>query len=144
MLKKLASWYFIKYLTSHNVQLEFALATGYSPIRESVYTSARFEEYLSLADETIADSAALEGVTAAEYRAKFESIVKAMGARAAAQQRDYQFYDTPFIGSSATRDAVGVAFDRVILSSKEADLVDTIIQALAYANAEALKGIPNT
>ena len=48
--------------------------------------------------------------------------IKAMGLRVAMQQRDYQFFDQPFVGSSAARAEVGKAFERVMLAPKGADI----------------------
>ena len=147
--QKLASWYFIKFLTSGGIQTLFSVETGYSPVRDSVYTSDAYMEYLALADTVMADSHTQmmndEGkpMSAAEYTTLYELVVKAMGSRAATQQRAYQFTDTPFIGSSATRDAVGVTFDRVILKEANQTLDAAIEAAISYGIAEALKGIPN-
>lgn len=145
--QKLASWYFIRFLASNPIQLAFGVETGYSPVRESVYTNPVYLEYLALADTPIADSftqqlnAEGKPVTVKEYVALYELVVKAMGSRAATLQRQYQFTDTPFIGSSAVRDAVGVAFDRVILLEEGQTLSQAIEAAIAYAIAEGNKGI---
>lgn len=147
--QKLASWYFIKFLTSGGIQTLFSVETGYSPVRDSVYTSEAYLEYLALADTVMADShtqmmnAEGKPMSAAEYTTLYELVVKAMGSRAATQQRAYQFTDTPFIGSSATRDAVGVTFDRSILKEANQTLQQAIEAAIAYGIAEASKGIPN-
>lgn len=119
--QKLASWLFLKYLTSRDVQLDFALETGYSPIRSSVYVTEAYQNFMAGYDtdgETL-----LEGAM----------LMRSKAARAAAQQSDYFFYDPAFVGSSGIRDAVGVAFARVIDPSEG----DTISNALAYAVSEA-------
>lgn len=147
--QKLLSWYFIKYLTSAGVQTAFAVETGYSPVRESVYTSELYKEYLSLANIQMEDSFAQmkdpdtgSSMTVAEYTALYELVVKAMGSRAATLQRKYQFTDTPFVGSSGTRDAVGVTFDRVMLKDPLSTLEKAINDGIEYGLAEASKGIP--
>jgi multiple sugar transport system substrate-binding protein len=45
--QKLASWLFLKFLNSHEVQLDFALATGYQPTRESVYVSNEYINFMN-------------------------------------------------------------------------------------------------
>lgn len=140
--EKLASWLFIKYLTSAEIQSKFGIVTGYSPIRNSVYeTDEAYAAYLAEADTVMESSYIEQGLTKNEYTSLYELKLKAMGARAAAEQRQYQYFDTPFIGSSAARDAVGVAFDRVILANANADLAKEIRDAIAYAIAEANKTI---
>lgn len=119
--QKLASWLFLKYLTSRDVQLDFALETGYSPIRSSVYVTEAYQNFMAGYDtdgETL-----LEGAM----------LMRSKAARAAALQSDYFFYDPAFVGSSGIRDAVGVTFARVIDPSEG----DTISNALAYAVSEA-------
>lgn len=140
--QKVVSWLFIKYLMSEEIQSDFGIATGYSPVRNSVYDSNQaYIDYLKLADTEMGESASAMGLTVKEYGDLFELKVKAMGNLAAAQQREYQFYDTPFIGSSAARDAVGVAFDRVILHTNMTTLDEAINNAIQYAIDEANKVI---
>lgn len=126
--KQLMSWYFLKYLTSHEIQLDFSLATGYSPIRDSVYTAPKYLEYLKKADLEILDTMTKD---------EAEAVVKAKAAKIASDQRHYHFFDTPFIGSSAAREAVGTAFERIILNTNLTDL--DIQKAINAAKEEAEK-----
>jgi ABC-type glycerol-3-phosphate transport system substrate-binding protein len=119
--QKLASWLFLKYLTSNEVQLDFALETGYSPVRSSVYTTPSYENFLA--------GFASDGTTELEGA----MLMRSKAARAAAQQSDYVFYDQAFVGSSSIRTAVGVTFARVLAPTED----DTIENALAYAVSEA-------
>lgn len=139
--EKLAAWYFIKYLTSNAIQEKFSLATGYSPIRDSVYSNQGFLDYIAQADRVMKGSAAEEGLSVGDYQKAYETHVKAMGLKIAMEQRNYQFYDQPFVGSSGARAAVGVAFERVMLAPAGADLQKVIADAIAAAIAEAEKGI---
>ena len=119
--QKLASWLFLKYLTSRDVQLDFALETGYSPIRSSVYVTEAYQDFMAGYDTD--GTTLLEGAM----------LMRSKAARAAALQSDYFFYDQAFVGSSAIRDAVGVTFARVVNPTE----TDTIENALAYAVSEA-------
>ncbi len=118
--EKLASWLFLKYLTSKEVQLDFALETGYSPVRTSVYSTP---EYIQFMDGFDQDGKALEGAM----------LMRSKAARAAAQETEYFFFDPAFVGSSGVRTAVGVTFSRVIDPTE----TDTLENALQYAISEA-------
>ena len=124
--QKLASWLFLKYLTSKEVQLDFALTTGYSPVRYSVYDMPEYDQF-RLGFDSLGNP--LYG----------EDLMKSYAANAAAQQSDFLFYDQAFIGSSTARAEVEVAFERVILGSLEGttkqDIIDDAIAA-AVANSE--------
>ncbi len=112
--QKLASWLFLKYLTSKEVQLDFALKTGYSPVRYSVYDDPAFEQFASGLDS---QGNPLTG----------EMLMKSMAANAAAEQSDYLFYDQAFVGSSKARAEVEIAFEKVILGSLEGTTKEDII-----------------
>jgi len=124
--QKLASWLFLKYLTSKAVQLDFALTTGYSPVRYSVYDLPEYDQFRLGLDSS---GNALYG----------EDLMKSFAGNAAAQQSDFLFYDQAFIGSSTARAEVELAFERVILGSLEGttkqDIIDDAIAA-AVANSE--------
>lgn len=125
--EKLASWLFLKYLTSKDVQLDFALKTGYSPVRYSVYDTEQYDDFRSGTDET---GKLLAG----------EDLMKSLAANAAAEQADFLFYDQAYVGSSVARAGVEVAFERVILGSLEGTTKEAIIEnAIAYAKDEAEK-----
>jgi len=124
--QKLASWLFLKFLTSKEVQLDFALKTGYSPVRYSVYDTP---EYIQFTQGLDSDGEPLAG----------EALMISLAANAAALQSDFLFYDQAFIGSSTARAEVEIAFERVILGSLEGttqqDIIDNAIAA-AVENSE--------
>lgn len=119
--QKLASWYFLKYLTSHDVQLDFATSIGYSPVRTSVYETPAFIQFTNGLN---ADGEALTG----------EALTRSKGLNAAAQQRLFQFYDQAFIGSSIARAAVEVAFNQVVISENQNIINIALQQAKDTAN----------
>ncbi len=128
--EKLASWLFLKYLTSAEVQLDFALKTGYSPVRTSVYDDPIYVLFRQGKD---AFGNPLEG----------EMLMKSMAANAAAEQAQYLFYDQAFVGSSNARAEVEAAFERVILGSLEGTTKEAIIEnaiEAAKSNAERVLG----
>lgn len=124
-MQKLASWYFLKYLTSYEVQLDFSTKIGYSPVRTSVYSDPKFVQFTSGKDE---NGNAL-GIG---------DLMMSMGLNAANLQRHVQFYDQAFIGSSTSRAAVGVAFNQVMLSTN-ANVINIALQQ-AYDEATKILG----
>ncbi|MCK5732133.1 MAG: extracellular solute-binding protein, partial [Tenericutes bacterium] len=128
--QKLASWLFLKYLTSQEVQLDFALETGYSPVRFSVYDQPTYVLFRQGKDALGVD---LTG----------EGLMKSKAANAAAEQANYLFFDQAFVGSSTARAEVEAAFERVILGSLEGttkeEIIDNAILA-AKSNAERVLG----
>ena len=125
--QKLASFLFLKFLNSHEVQLDFALKTGYQPTRETVYTSAEYLLFRAGLEQ--------DGVTPLTG----ENLMRARAANAAAAQSEYLFFDQAFVGSSAIRTAVGVTFQRAIIPTS----TDTVENALQYAIAEARRILGN-
>jgi hypothetical protein len=65
--------------------------------------------------------------------------MRSKAARAAAEQAPILFFDQAFVGSSTIRDAVGVAFQRVIVPNE----TDTVENALQYAISEARRILGN-
>lgn len=124
--QKLASWLFLKYLTSKAVQLDFALTTGYSPVRYSCYDDPVYALFRQGKD---AYGNALTG----------EDLMKSLAANAAAEQSNFLFFDQAFVGSSTARAEVEALFERVILGSLEGTTKQEIIEnaiAAAKSNAE--------
>jgi ABC-type glycerol-3-phosphate transport system substrate-binding protein len=139
--QKLASWLFLKFLTSKDIQLDFALETGYSPVRNSVYGEEIYDLFRQ-GKEVIFNTTTQEWV-ATENSASGEMLMKSYAANAAAQQANFLFYDQAFIGSSTARAEVEIAFERVILGSLEGTTKQKIIDsaiAAAVANTERILG----
>lgn len=134
--QRLASWLFLKYLTSTDVQADFGIATGYTPVRLSSIETAAYQEFLSAADIVLDESASAMGLTNTQFKDLAEKKLVAMGAKAAAQQTQYMFYDEAFIGSSKAREEVGNAFERVMLATANSDMEVIINNALQAAKEE--------
>jgi len=124
--QKLASWLFLQFLTSKDTQLDFALKTGYSPVRYSVYDTPEYIQFT-------------QGLDSSGNPLGGEALMISLAANAAAQQSDFLFYDQAFIGSSTARAEVEIAFERVILQSLEGTTKQQIIDnaiAAAVENSE--------
>lgn len=125
--EKLWSWYFLKHMSSYEVQLDFVQKTGYQPVRTSVYSDPSYVRFMN-GKKLVGDT---------EVDLEFEDLARSLASRAAAAQANILFYDQAFVGSSQTRDAVGITFERVVLSPSASDKAKEIDDAIAYAIAEA-------
>jgi len=90
----LATWLFLKHLTSREVTLDWAKGTGYIPVRNSVLESNEFKTFTE---------SKIEDQNAA-----------ALGARMAIEQKDYFLGTVPFPLATKTRDEVGAAVVRIL------------------------------
>lgn len=139
--QKLASWLFLKFLTSKEIQLDFALETGYSPVRNSVYSEEIYNLFRD-GKEMVYDTVN-KVWTATANNASGEMLMKSAAANAAAEQANFLFYDQAFVGSSTARAEVELAFERVILGSLEGTTKEQIIDsaiAAAVANTNRILG----
>ncbi len=112
--ERLASWLFLKFLINTENTVDWAMNTGYLPVRTSGYTSERYQEFLN------------NPTTAQRYIS--------MAANAAYLQSGHMFFDPAFIGSSRARTQVGLALERIMLGD------GNIQGALDEAYNEARKG----
>jgi len=110
----LASWLFLKHLISTENTIDWAMNTGYLPVRVSAYESEVYQDFLN-------------NPTA-------NQLYISMAANAAYRQSTYMFYDPAFIGSSRARVQVGLALERIMLGDGD------IAQALKDAYDEANLG----
>ncbi|MDD7413835.1 MAG: extracellular solute-binding protein, partial [bacterium] len=103
-----ASWLFIKYLTtSVDFQAEFSMASGYVPVIKSVADNAVYAEFLSKAD-------------GGDY-------IAALSAQVCLAQEDAYYTSPAFVGSSTARDQVGALLPKCLTMT--GDDVDAQIEA---------------
>ena len=103
-----ASWLFIKYLTtSVDFQAEFSMASGYVPVIKSVADNAVYAEFLSKAD-------------GGDY-------IAALSAQVCLSQEDAYYTSPAFVGSSTARDQVGALLPKCLTMT--GDDVDAQIEA---------------
>ena len=107
--KDLASYLFLKHIISSENTADFAMNTGYLPVRTSGYLSAAYQTFLGEENNAIA-----------------------MVANVAYLQTDYFFYDPAFIGSSRARAQVGLAAERIILG--DGNIAEALQDAYNEAN----------
>jgi multiple sugar transport system substrate-binding protein len=113
--EQLASWLFLKHLINTENTVDWAINTGYLPVRTSGYNDARYQTFLT--------------------NPTLNQLYISMGSNAAYLQKGYMFYDPAFIGSSRAREKVGLALEQIMLGN------GNIQQALDTAYEEASLGI---
>ncbi|MCF7930996.1 MAG: extracellular solute-binding protein [Acholeplasmataceae bacterium] len=110
--EQLASWLFLKHIISTENTTDWAMNTGYLPVRTSAYLSATYQTFLN-------------SPTA-------NQLPISMAANAAFTQSGYMFYDPAFIGSSRARTQVGLALERIMLG--DGDIAAALLEAYTEAN----------
>lgn len=119
--EKLAAWLFTKYLTSKEVTTDWAIKTGYLPVRHSAVESEEYQDFLDYENET-------------DLKRKYT----AMCAEVAFMQQAYMFVDQPFIGSSRVRDQVDDLMIQVVVG--KVDIQEAIDRAYAELKDVVKKG----
>lgn len=109
--ERLAGWLLIKHLASKDVTIDWAMNTGYLPVRQSAYDDPTYGEFLTDPETDL--------------------IYTSMAANAARVQSDYMFYDPAFPNSSSVR-ATGETTMQAVLFNK----TKTIEQLLQDAENE--------
>ena len=101
--KQLAAWEYLKYITSTEPVVEWAVSTGYLPIRQSAYETAEYKAYM---DENICAAACYE------------------------QSKDF-FFSPTFDQSNDIRSAVPAAVEQLIFDKADAQTwLDTVVAAV--------------
>ena len=97
-----ASWLFIKYLTTNvGFQTEFATTAGYIPVTKSAINSSAYSNYLKKADGG--------------------DNVASLAAKVAVEQSDAYFASPAFVGSSTARDQVGIILQKCLVLTTNID-----------------------
>ena len=110
----LASWLFIKYLTTNvSFQAEFSMASGYVPVLKSVAENPEYAKFIANAD-------------GGKY-------ISALSAKVCLEQEEYYYTSPAFNGSSTARDQVGTLLTKC-LTADDGGNVDAMIEA-AFAEA---------
>ena len=112
-----ASWLFIKYLTtSVDFQAEFSMASGYVPVLKSVANNEAYASFLGQADG-----------------GKF---ISALSAKVCLEQEEYYYTSPAFNGSSTARDQVGALLTKCLTADDGGDADAMIEQAFEDAISE--------
>lgn len=110
--EQLASWLFLKHIINIENTTDWAMQTGYLPVRTSAYESTTYQNFLA-------------NPTA-------NQLYISMSANAAYLQRNDMYYDPAFIGSSRARTQVGLALERIMLG--DGNIAAALQEAYTEAN----------
>ncbi len=111
----IASWLFVKYLTTcFEFQAEFGMTSGYVPVIESVSENAAYANFIANADGG--------------------NNIAALSAKVCLEQKDAYYVSPAFNGSSTARDQVGALLQKCMVSYATASNKDKMI-ADAFAAA---------
>ena len=132
----LASWLFVQYLLSNEVQIAYSQTEGYVPVTSKAQQSEEYQDYLSRAGE--------------DNNLYYD--VKIQAAQLLLKNVDNTFVTPVFNGSASLRDAAGQMIENVAKSIRRKQTVDdayidnlyTEMIALYHLEQVALDGIPTT
>ncbi len=111
----IASWLFVKYLTTCvEFQAEFGMTSGYVPVIESVSNNAAYAAFIE--------------------NANGGDNIAALSAKVCLEQKDAYYVSPAFNGSSEARDQVGALLQKCMTEYKDASDKDKMI-ADAFADA---------
>ena len=113
----LASWLFIKYLTTNvSFQAEFSMVSGYVPVLKSVAENPEYAKFIANAD-------------GGKY-------ISALSAKVCLEQESAYYTSPAFNGSSKARSQVGTLLTKCLTIDKDADVDAEIKKAFEDAIAE--------
>ncbi len=121
--ERLASWLFVRYLTSADVNASFAMDAGYYPVRKAGTASTEYQKFIN-ADLATVTTAQKQTILAAKANINYlEGDVK------------YTMFSSPaFIGSSEVRTVVGNIIPAITVAGQSIDaaLADAVSQLPNY------------
>ncbi len=116
--KVLASWLFMKFLTTNTAfQAQFSMDSGYTPVLNSVFELPAYQAFLKDANG-------------------YNSSIAAYSVKVCVDQRDWYYYSPAFVGSSQARDEVGNLLTKILTEPNVTD--DFIDQAFKEAVDECI------
>ena len=104
----LASWLFVQYLMTNDIQMGYAETEGYTPVTEKARNSAEYLNYLSRSGED----------NDLYYRVKIEATQLLI------DNTDNTFITPVFNGSASLRDAAGQLIENVVKSVRRKETID--------------------
>ena len=124
----LASWLFVQYLLSNDVQIPYAETEGYVPVTEKARQSAEYQDYL-----------ARGGEDSAEHYA-----VKLAATQLLLDHTGDTFVTPVFNGSASLRDAAGQLIESVAKSVRRKETVDEAYMAKLFDDVSSLYRLDQT
>ncbi len=123
----LASWLFVQYLLTNEVQIGYAQTEGYVPVTTKAQNSQAYQDYLSRAGE--------------DNDLYYD--VKIQASQLLLDNADNTFVTPVFNGSASLRDAAGQMIEEVTLSTKRKKNVDDTFIDKLYEDMTALYRLDN-
>ena len=124
----LASWLFVQYLLSNDVQIPYSQTEGYVPVTTKAQNSAEYQDYLSRAGED----------NDTYYDVKIEA------AKLLLEHAQDTFTTPVFNGSTSLRDAAGSLIEEVAKSTRRKETVDDAYMDALYADMTSLYHLDET
>ncbi len=118
----LASWLFIQYLLSNDVQIAYAKTEGYVPVTSKAQGSAEYQEYLSRCGENNTEY----------YDVKIKATELLL------DNIDHTFVTPVFKGSASLRDAAGQLIENTVKSVRRKQEVDEQYMDKLYEDTVSL------
>ena len=118
----LASWLFVQYLLTNEVQIAYAQTEGYIPVTRKAHESAEYQDYLSRAGE--------EG--------ELYYSVKIAATKLLLENIENTFVTPVFNGSASLRDAAGQLIENTAKSVRRKETVDDAYFAKLYDDVRSL------
>ena len=119
----MASWLFMQFLLTNDVQIAYSQTEGYIPVTTKAQNSAEYQAYL-----------AAEGKDT-----KLHYSVKIQAAKLFLANIDNTFVTPVFAGSASVREAAGELVENVTRSTRRKKVVDDAFIEQLYTNTAALK-----
>ena len=118
----LASWLFMQYLLTNDVQIAYSETEGYVPVTTKAQNDASYQDYLSRSGE--------------DYKTHYDAKIKA--AKLLMSHTEHTFTTPVFNGSTSVRDAAGQLIEDVTKSVRRKQTVDDAYIEKLYKETEAL------
>ena len=118
----LASWLFMQYLLTNEVQISYSCTEGYVPVTAKAQESPEYQDYLSREGE--------DGTT--HYAVKLQAAKLLLGSM------DKTFVTPVFNGSASLRSAAGELIETVVKSIRRKQTVDDAFLEKLYADTASL------
>ena len=118
----LASWLFVQYMLSNDVQIAYSQTEGYAPVTSKAQQSAEYQDYLNRAGE--------------DNDLYYD--VKIQAAQLLLRNVENTFVTPVFNGSASLRDAAGQMIENVAKSVRRKQTVDEAYMEKLYAEMIAL------
>ncbi len=123
----MASWLFMQYLLTNDIQIAYAMTEGYAPVTDKVRQSDEYKDYLSRAGE--------DNSTYYDIKIKATEILL--------NSTENTFITPVFNGSASVRNAAGMLIEEVSKSIKRKETVDEKYMDALYNKASSMYSLDN-